>query len=66
VGEHRTESRVADGADVGELGAELGVDHDAAAVVGLDADVLEAEAGGVWAAADGDQDDVGVELEILR
>jgi hypothetical protein len=63
VREHRAERHVADAADVRELGAVLRVDDDAAALVELEADVLEAEALGVRAAADGDEDDVGFELE---
>ena len=62
VREHGAEGAVADDADVGELGAVLFVDDEAAFVVDFKADVLEAEAGGVRAAADGYEDDVGVEL----
>jgi hypothetical protein len=47
---------------VGDLGAVLRVDDDAAAVVLLKADVLEAEALGVRPAADGDEDNVSAEL----
>jgi hypothetical protein len=46
-----------------ELGAVFRVDNEAAAVVGFETDVLEAETFGVWAAADGDQDDVCFELK---
>lgn len=62
VREHGAEGAVADDADVGYLGAVLFVDDDAAFVVDVQASVLEPEPGGVWAAADGDEDDVGVEL----
>ena len=62
VREHGAEGAVADDADVGELGAVLFVDYQAAFVVDFEADVFEAEAGGVRAAADGYEDDVRVEL----
>ena len=52
---------VADGVDAVDRGAEMGVDDDAAALVALDADLVEAEALGVGPPADGDQHDVGVE-----
>ncbi len=38
------------------------VDYEPAAFVDFEADVLEPEAGGVGTAADGDEDDVGVQL----
>ena len=53
VGEHGAEGAVADYADVGEFGAVFAVDYEAALVVDFEADVLEAETLGVWAAADG-------------
>ena len=62
VCEHGAESAVADDADVGEFGAVFGVDDQAAAVVGFETDGFEAEAGGIGAAANGDEDDVCVEL----
>lgn len=64
VGKHGAKGHVTNAADVRGLGAVLGVDDDAAAVVNLKAGVLQAQAGGVWAAADGDENDVG--LDRLR
>lgn len=62
VGEHGAECAIADDTDVGEFGAVLLVDYEAAFVVDFEANVFEAKAGGVGAAADGDEDDVCVEL----
>jgi hypothetical protein len=62
VRKHGAERHVADAADVRDLGAVLRVDDDAAAVVLLEADVLEAEAFGVRPATDGDEDNVSAEL----
>ena len=62
VRKHGTESAVADDADMRQFGAVLLVDDEAAFVVDFEADVLEAEAGSIGAAADGDEDNVGVEL----
>lgn len=64
VRKHGTESAVADDADVRDLGTVLGVDDQAAAVVGLQANVLETKTVGVRAAADRDKDDICVELKI--
>jgi hypothetical protein len=64
VGEHGTESAVTDDADVRDLGAVLLVDHEAAAVVSLKTDLLEAETGGVGTATDGNKADISVELNI--
>jgi hypothetical protein len=47
---------------MGDLGAVLGVNDHAAALVELEANVLEAEVFGVRATADGDKDDVSFEL----
>ena len=63
VREHRAEGAVADDADVGVFGPVFLVDDESALVVGFEADVFEAEAGGVGPAADGDEDDVGFELD---
>ena len=63
VGKHGAECAVTDDTDVRDLGAVLLVDHEAAAVVGLETDVLEAETGGVGATANGDEADIRVELE---
>lgn len=65
VRQHSAEGDVADHTDVWDLGAIFLVDDDAATLIGLDADVFEAEAGGIGAAADSDEDDVCVELNIL-
>lgn len=64
VCEHRSECAIANHANVWDLGAVFGVDDKTAAVVGFDANVLEAEALCVRAAADGDEDDVCFELEV--
>jgi hypothetical protein len=63
VGEHGAEGDVADAADVRDLGTVLGVDDHAAALVELEADVLEAETTGVGAATDRNKDDVSAELQ---
>ena len=62
VREHGAEGAVADDADVRDFGPVFAVDDQAAAVVGFQAHGVEVEARGVGAAADGDEDDVGVEL----
>lgn len=62
VREHGAEGAVTDDADVWQAGAVFLVDHEAAAVVGFEADVLEAEASSVGAAADGDEADITVDL----
>lgn len=61
VGKHGTESAVTNDTDVRVLGAELLVDHQTALLVLLDASVLQAQALGVGATADGDQDNVRVQ-----
>lgn len=65
VGKHGAECAVTDDADVRDLGAVLLVDHEAATVVGLKTDLLEAETGGVGTTADGDEADVSIELESV-
>lgn len=62
VGQHGAEGGVTDGTDVGDLGAVLLVDDDAATVVNIDTEVLETETGGVGATTNGDENDIGVEL----
>lgn len=62
VGKHGTECDVSDDTNVGDLGAVLLVDDNAAAVVGLETDVLQTKTGGVGTATDGDEDDVCLEL----
>jgi hypothetical protein len=54
VGEHGSEGAIANDADVGEFGAVLLVDYEAASVVDFEANVFEAKAGCVGPAADGD------------
>ena len=56
VGEGAFAVAVADGEDAGDVGAELIVDGDVAAVVGDDAGFVEAEVGGVGGAAHGQED----------
>ena len=57
---------VADGVDAGHVGAQAVVGEDEAAVH-RDADLLEADARGVRAAADGDEQEVGLErLAVLE
>jgi hypothetical protein len=64
VREHGSEGHVADAFDVRHAGVELVVDHDASAWVDFDADFIEAEALDVWPAADGDEDNVRLELRL--
>lgn len=62
VGKHGAEGDITDAADVGDLGAVLGVDDDTAALILLEANVLKAETLGVGAATDSDKDDITLEL----
>lgn len=64
VGKHGAEGAVTDDADVGNLGAVLVVDDQAALVVGLDTNVLNAEAGGVRTTANGNENNICVDLEL--
>ena len=61
VGEHRAGDDVADRPDAGDLGAEVVVGLDLAALVDLEPRLVEAEALGVGPAADRDEDDVGLD-----
>ena len=61
VGEHRPGDHVADRVDAGDIGLEMSVDGDAAALVERDARLLQPEPLGVGTAADRDQDDVGLD-----
>lgn len=63
VGEHGAKGAVTDDADVGDFGAVLLVDDYAAFVVHIEAGVFESKAGGVRAAADCYQNNVGVKLD---
>lgn len=65
VSQHGTEGAVTDDADVGELGAVLLVDDKTATVVLLDSNLLQVQAFGVRATANGDQDNVGVQNLLL-
>lgn len=58
VGKHGTVGNVADSTDVGHIGPELLVDHDTAAVVDFDTDLLGAQARGDGSATDGDKHSV--------
>ena len=60
VGKHGAEGAVTDSADVGDLGAVLLVDDQAAAVIGLKTDVVETKTGSVRTAANGDEDNISV------
>ena len=62
VGKHGAEGDITNATNVGDLGAVLGVDDDAAALILLEANVLEAETLGIGAAADSDKDDIALEL----
>jgi hypothetical protein len=64
VREHGPEGHVADAFDVRHAGVELIVDHDAPAWVDFDADFFEAEALGVWPAADSDEHNVRLDLRV--
>lgn len=64
VCKHGAEGAVADHADVWDLGAVFRIDDQTAAVVGLEADVLKAEILRVGTTANGDENDVCVELSI--
>ena len=61
VRQHRPGDDVADGIDAGDIGAEMRIDDDAAAIVLLHAGGFEAEAFGVGHAPDRDQHDIGFE-----
>ena len=62
VRQHGTESAVANDANVGMLRAVLLVDHNAAALVDLQTNVLETETSRVGATANSNEDDFGIEL----
>ena len=62
VSKHGAEGGITDAADVGDLGAVLGVNNNASALVLLQADVLEAETVGVGATTNGNKDNVTLEL----
>jgi len=65
VRQHGAESAVTDDADVGNLSAVLLVNDQAALLVLLNADVLQAETLGVRSATDGDQNDIGLERLLV-
>jgi hypothetical protein len=66
VRQHRSECDVADALDVLHGRVELVIDDDTTLVVELHADLVKVKAVGVRAAADGDEDDIGLELEDRR
>ncbi len=59
VGEHRPAHDIADGVNARNIGGEMIVDDDAAAL-GRDADFFKAKAVGDRTPADGDENDVGL------
>lgn len=62
VRKHGAEGGVTDAANVGDLGAVLGVDNDTAALIELEADVLKAKTAGIGATTNSNKDDVSIEL----
>lgn len=65
VGKHGTESGVTNALDTLAGGVVLVVDNDASSLVLLDSDSLEVEAAGDRSSADGDKNNVSVELSLL-
>lgn len=65
VSQHGAEGNVTNDADVGDLGAVLLVNDEAAALILVDADVLNVQTLGVGATADGDQDDISIQGLLL-
>jgi hypothetical protein len=66
VGEHRSESNIADTFDVRSAGIELIVNDDTPTRIDLDADIFEVEAFDIWPTADGDENNIGLELMDFR
>lgn len=64
VRQHGTKGSVTYTTDVGDLGAVLGVDDDTATLVEFHANVLETKVTGVWAAANGYQDNFSIQLYV--
>lgn len=62
VRQHGTKGDIADHTDMGDLSAVFLVDDDTAAFVSLNANIFKTEASGIGAAADRDEDNVGVKL----
>jgi hypothetical protein len=62
VGKHGSESTVTNGANVGDLGAVLLVDDEAAPLVNLETNVVKTKTGSVWATTDSNKNDIGVKL----
>lgn len=62
VGKHGAEGDITNAANVGDLGAVLGVDDDTAALILLESNVLKAETLGVGTAANSDKNNVTLEL----
>ena len=65
VGKHRAEGAVSEGANVGDLGAVLLVNDQAAPLISLETNVVKTETGSVWAATDSNEDTVRIELGML-
>ena len=65
VGEHRSESDVSNGSNVWDLGAELLVDDQAATLIGLETNVIQAKSGGVRSASNGDKDNISIKGLLL-
>jgi hypothetical protein len=66
VGEHRSEGDITDTSDVRNAGVELVVDHNASARINFDADIFEVEVFDIWPTANGDENNVGLELIDFR
>lgn len=65
VGKHGTESGVTDALDTLACGVVLVVNNDASTLVLLDSDSLEVEAAGDGSSADGNKNDIGIQLGLL-
>lgn len=63
VGKHGAEGGITNTSDVGDLGSVLGVDDNTAALVDLEANVLKAKASGVGSSANGNKNDIGLNLQ---
>jgi hypothetical protein len=66
VGEHRSESDIADTSDIRDTGVELVVDHDAPSRIDFDANVFKAEAFDIWPTANGNENNIGLKLIDFR
>ena len=66
VRQHRAFAAIADGPDARDIGLEMRVGDDAAALVERDADLVEAQIVDEGAPPDGDQHDVGLDAFSRR